>query len=193
MKIEGDRTARRPGAEAQGRAAEAGRGRRVGMAAAPGDTERPVQSPREPLVAREPSPREPVVSREPTRQFREPSAPSSHPFAAQGRPLPSPVRSEPSPEPSVAPEPVVAPRATDKPAEAPEEVVRNSAEFSSLEDEMARLLDDLAGDSKENADRVSAFIACRLEPFGGRGDSVARSRMIRVRPRSGALRTGPLG
>ena len=48
----------------------------------------------------------------------------------------------------MAPEPVVAPRVADKPVEAPEDDVRNSTEFSSLEDEMARLLDDLAGDSK---------------------------------------------
>lgn len=107
---------------------------------------RPI-APREPLVAREPSPREPVVSREPT-PVREPSAPSAPTRSLLRPPVAEPRAVEPPPEPSVAPEPVVAPRATDKPAEAPEEVVRNSAEFSSLEDEMARLLDDLAGDSK---------------------------------------------
>ena len=92
-------------------------------------------------------PREPVVSREPT-PVREPSAPSAPTRSLLRPPVAEPRAVEPPPEPSVAPEPVVAPRATDKPAEAPEEVVRNSAEFSSLEDEMARLLDDLAGDSK---------------------------------------------
>lgn len=109
---------------------------------------RPI-APREPVATREPSlPREPVISREPT-PVREPSAPAA-PTRSLHRPLVAEPRAavEPPPEPAVVPEPVVAPRAIEKPAEAPEEDVRNSAEFSSLEDEMARLLDDLAGDSK---------------------------------------------
>ena len=109
---------------------------------------RPI-APREPVVAREPSlPREPVISREPA-PVREPTAPAAPTRSSLLRPLVAEPRAvEPTPEPSVAPEPVVAPRVADKPAEAPEEDVRNSTEFSSLEDEMARLLDDLAGDSK---------------------------------------------
>ncbi|CAI9402488.1 hypothetical protein ANOBCDAF_00918 [Pleomorphomonas sp. T1.2MG-36] len=110
-------------------------------------TPRPI-APREPVVAREPTvPREPVISREPT-PVREPLAPAA-PARSLLRPhVAEPRAVEPTPEPSVAPEPVVAPRAADKPVEMPEEDVRNSTEFSSLEDEMARLLDDLAGDSK---------------------------------------------
>lgn len=115
---------------------------------------RPI-APREPVVAREPiAPREPVVAREPTSPrepvaTREPSAPAA-PARSPLRPLVAEPRSvEPPLEPVVSPEPVVTPRASEKPAaEKPEEDVRNSAEFSSLEDEMARLLDDLAGDSK---------------------------------------------
>jgi hypothetical protein len=109
---------------------------------------RPI-APREPVVAREQSvPREPVISREPM-PVREPSAPATPTRSSLLRPhVAEPRAVEPTPEPSAAPEPVVAPRVTDKPAEAPEDDVRNSTEFSSLEDEMARLLDDLAGDSK---------------------------------------------
>lgn len=108
---------------------------------------RPI-APREPVVSREPSPpREPVISREPT-ATREPSAPTTPTRSLLRPPVAEPRAVEPPLEPAAAPEPVVVPRAADKPAETPEDDVRNSAEFSSLEDEMARLLDDLAGDSK---------------------------------------------
>lgn len=103
---------------------------------------RPI-APREPVATREPSPpREPVAT-------REPPAPAI-PARSQVRPLPAEPRVvESAPEPAAPPEPEAAPRAAEKPvAEKPEEDVRNSPEFSSLEDEMARLLDDLAGDSK---------------------------------------------
>lgn len=104
---------------------------------------RTAQAPR-PAVPREPvARREPVVAREPVAQ-REPVV-----AAAQRSPLRppvvEPVAVEPPAEPVVAaPEPIVTP----PPAETTEDTTRNNADFSSLENEMARLLDELAGDSK---------------------------------------------
>ncbi|MBS1183193.1 MAG: flagellar biosynthesis protein, FliO [Proteobacteria bacterium] len=82
---------------------------------------------------------------------REPAPPREAAPVAQQRlrpPVVEPRTVEPPAEPVVAPEPVVTPRATDTPTDAPEDDGRGGADFSSLENEMARLLDELAGDSK---------------------------------------------
>lgn len=115
----------------------------------------PRQTPaREPVAQREPAaPREPIAPREPVAPREQ--AVSREPVATPP-PQRSPVRqpavearmAEPSVEPAAAPEPVVSPRNPTKPAEVTEEEARNNADFSSLENEMARLLDELAGDSK---------------------------------------------
>ncbi|MCM5559475.1 flagellar biosynthetic protein FliO [Pleomorphomonas sp. JP5] len=108
---------------------------------------RATQAPR-PIAPREPSvAREPVATREPSAQATPTRSPLRQPVAEPR--IAEPRSAEPAAEPVAAPEPVVTPRVTEKPvAEKPEDDVRTSPEFSSLEDEMARLLDDLAGDSK---------------------------------------------
>lgn len=94
---------------------------------------RPAQPPR-PFVPRESAP---------PREAAAPVAPQR-----LRPPVVEPKAVEPPAEPVVVPEPVVTPRAADKPADAPEDDGRGGADFSSLENEMARLLDELAGDSK---------------------------------------------
>ncbi|WP_370673477.1 hypothetical protein [Pleomorphomonas sp. PLEO] len=101
------------------------------------------------LRPRPAQPPRPTVQREPTM-----SRESATPAAQQRSPVRPPVAVEPPraveppAEPVAAPEPVATPRASAKPAEATENDAQNSADFSSLENEMARLLDELAGDSK---------------------------------------------
>lgn len=108
---------------------------------------RPI-TPREPIVPREPAvAREPVVAREPIAP-REPVVPAAQTRSPIRPPVAEPRAVEPASEPAAAPEPVATPRPSARPAEAPEEDGRDNSEFSSLESEMARLLDDLAGDSK---------------------------------------------
>ncbi|MBS1167672.1 MAG: flagellar biosynthesis protein, FliO [Proteobacteria bacterium] len=99
--------------------------------------------PREPVVPRESVvPREPVTPREPAVPVAQQRSPVRPPVVVEPRAV------EPPAEAVAAPEPVVTPRQSAKPAETPEDEAQNSADFSSLENEMARLLDELAGDSK---------------------------------------------
>lgn len=103
---------------------------------------RAAQPPR-PIVPREPFvPREPVTPREPAAPVVQQRPPVRPPVVVE------PQAVEPPAEAVVAPEPVVTPRQSAKPADTPEDDAQNSADFSSLENEMARLLDELAGDSK---------------------------------------------
>lgn len=103
---------------------------------------RAAQPPR-PIVPREPVvPREPLASREPAVPVAQQRSPVRPPVAVEPRAV------EPPAETVAAPEPVATPRPSAKSADTPEEEAQNSADFSSLENEMARLLDELAGDSK---------------------------------------------
>jgi flagellar protein FliO/FliZ len=103
---------------------------------------RAAQPPR-PIVPREPMvPREPLTPREPAAPVAQQRSPVRPPVVVEPRAV------EPPAEAVAAPEPVVTPRQSDKPADKPEDDAQNSADFSSLENEMARLLDELAGDSK---------------------------------------------
>jgi hypothetical protein len=97
------------------------------------------------LRPRPAQPARPFVPREPTPP-RETAAPAAQPRLRP--PVVESVTVEPPAEPATAPEPVVTPRTADKPEDAPEGDGRGGADFSSLENEMARLLDELAGDSK---------------------------------------------
>lgn len=103
---------------------------------------RAAQPPR-PIVPREPVvPREPITPREPAAPVAQQRSPLRPPVVVEPRAV------EPPAEAVAAPEPVVTPRQSAKPADTPEDDAQNSADFSSLENEMARLLDELAGDSK---------------------------------------------
>jgi len=87
-------------------------------------------------------PREPLTPREPAAPVAQQRSPVRPPVVVEPRVVEPPV------EAVAAPEPVVTPRQSDRPSDKPEDDAQNSADFSSLENEMARLLDELAGDSK---------------------------------------------
>ncbi len=93
---------------------------------------RAAQAPRA-ATPREPAAREPAAAPTPRA-----------PLAPRAAAVPPPVEVAPA-----APEPVVTPRVADVvPEPQPEADAKGGADFSSLENEMARLLDELAGDSK---------------------------------------------
>lgn len=117
--------------------------------AAPTPAPEPAPAIEPPVVVEPPKPVVPAASAWLRPRPAAPSPrPTREPSASPTRPAPTPrvmpVEPPASEAAPAAPEPVVVPRA----AEEPETDGKSGADFSSLENEMARLLDELAGDSK---------------------------------------------